>query len=196
MRRFILTMVVGLTLAAFAGGASAQTPPEDRFLGKPDAAVTIIEYASLTCPHCAAFHKDILPKVKAAYVDTGKAKLIYRDFPLDQVALKAAALARCAPAERYFAFLDVLFQQQDAWASAPDPMVPLARIGRLGGLSEAQFKACMEDSALADSILASRLTGAKDMQVESTPTIFVNGKKIAGIRSFEELDKVLKPLAP
>lgn len=196
MRRFILTLVVGLALAALAGGASAQTPPEDRFMGKADAAVTIIEYASLTCPHCAAFHKDILPKVKAAYVDTGKAKLIYRDFPLDQVALKAAALARCAPAERYFAFLDVLFQQQDAWASAPDPMVPLARIGRLGGLSEAQFKACMEDSALADSILASRLTGAKDMQVESTPTIFVNGKKIAGIRSFEELDKVLKPLAP
>ena len=196
MRRFILSLVVGLTLAALAFPASAQNPPEDRVLGRPEAPITIIEYASLTCPHCAEFHKEILPKVKAAYVDTGKAKLIYRDFPLDQVALKAAALARCAPADRYFAFLDVLYQQQNSWASAPDPMVPLARIGRLGGLSEAQFKTCMDDQALADSILASRLVGARDMQVESTPTIIVNGKKVSGIRSFEDLDKVLKPLAP
>lgn len=195
MRRFILSLVVGLTLAALAFPASAQNPPEDRVLGKPDAPITIIEYASLTCPHCAMFHKDILPKVKAAYIETGKAKLIYRDFPLDQIALKAAALARCAPTDRYFAFLDVLFQQQDSWASAPDPMVPLARIGRLGGLSEAQFKGCMDDQALADSILASRLVGARDMQVDSTPTIFVNGKKAQGVRSFEDLDAVLKPLA-
>jgi protein-disulfide isomerase len=196
MRRFILSLVAGFALAALAYPASAQTPPEDRFLGRADAPITIIEYASLTCPHCAEFHKEILPKVKAAYVDTGKAKLIYRDFPLDQIALRAAALARCAPADRYFAFLDVLYQQQNSWASAPDPMVPLARIGRLGGLSEAQFKTCMEDQALADSILASRLIGAREMQVESTPTIIVNGKKIPGIRSFEDLDKVLKPLAP
>jgi len=195
MRRFILTLVVGFALAALTGSLSAQTPPEDRFIGRADAPITIIEYASLTCPHCANFHKEILPKVKAAYVDTGKAKLIYRDFPLDQVALKAAALARCAPAERYFAFLDVLFQQQNSWASAPDPMVPLARIGRLGGLSEAEFKACMENQALADSILASRLIGARDMQVQSTPTVLVNGKKVDGINSFDDLDKVLKPLA-
>ncbi len=196
MRRFILTLVAGFALAALAGPASAQTPPEDRVLGKADAPITIIEYASLTCPHCAAFHKDILPQVKAAYVETGKAKLIYRDFPLDQIALKAAALARCAPADRYYAFLDVLFQQQSSWSSAPDPMVPLARIGRLGGLSEAQFKSCMEDQALADSILASRLVGSRDMQVDATPTIIVNGKKIPGVRNFEELDKILKPLAP
>ena len=195
MRRFILTVVAGFMLAALAGPASAQNPPEDRFMGKADAPITIIEYASLTCPHCAQFHKDILPQLKTAYVDTGKAKLIYRDFPLDQVALKAAALARCAPAERYFAFLDVLFQQQSSWASAPDPMVPLARIGRLGGLSESQFKSCMEDQALADSILASRLVGARDMQVESTPTIIINGKKTPGVRGFEDLDAALKPLA-
>jgi protein-disulfide isomerase len=196
MRRFILALVVGLTLAALTSPASAQNPPEDRFLGKPDAAITVIEYASLTCPHCADFHKEILPKLKAAYVDTGKAKFIYRDFPLDQYALRAAALARCAPADRYFAFLDVLFQQQNLWTSAPDPMVPLARIARLGGLSDAQFQACMADQALADSILASRLVGARDLQVESTPTLIVNGKKISRIRSFEDLDAVLKPLAP
>jgi protein-disulfide isomerase len=195
MRRFILTVVVSFVLAALAGHGHAQVPPPDRVLGRADAPITIIEYASLTCPHCAMFHKDILPQLKATYIDTGKAKLIYRDFPLDQVALKAAALARCAPEERYFAFLDVLFQQQSSWASAPDPMVPLARIGRLGGLSEAQFKSCMEDQALADSILASRLVGARDMQVESTPTILINEKKIPGVRGFEDLDAVLKPLA-
>jgi protein-disulfide isomerase len=177
------------------GAASAQDAG-DRVLGKADAPITIIEYASLTCPHCADFNKEIMPELKARYVDTGKAKLVYRDFPLDQWALRASMLARCAPAEKYFSFVDVLFQNQASWATAKDPMAALEKLGKLGGVSGDQFQACMANQGLADSILGERLRGANELKVEGTPTLFVNGKKIDTPRTFADFDKILKPLAP
>jgi protein-disulfide isomerase len=192
MRKILLFLVVFASWA-LAGAGAADTP--DRVLGKPDAPITIIEYASLTCPHCAAFNKDVLPEFKAKYVDTGKAKLIFRDFPLDQWALKAAMLARCAPADKYFSFIDVLFENQVTWATAKDQMAALERIAKLGGMAAEKFNACMQDRALEDAVLAESLRGQKEFAVNSTPTIIVNGKKIDNPLTFAELDKILKPLA-
>jgi protein-disulfide isomerase len=176
--------------------APVQAAEGERFIGKVDAPIVIIEYASLTCPHCAAFHTEILPQVKVQYIDTGKARLVFRDFPLDQVAVRGSMLARCAPPDRYFAFLDAMFRNQSAWAFAKDPMAGLLRIAKLGGLSQEQFDQCMADKTLEEAVLEERLTGARDFNVNATPTLIVNGKKTENPRSFEEFDRVLKPLAP
>jgi protein-disulfide isomerase len=193
MRKILLSLVVlaGLGLVSARAEDSA-----DHVLGKADAPITIIEYASLTCPHCAEFNKEVLPEVKTKYVDTGKARLIYRDFPLDQWALRASVLARCAPSDRYFSFLDVLFQNQVTWATAKDPMAALEKIGKLGGVSSERFNACMQDRALQDAVLAQSLQGQKEFDVQGTPTLIVNGKKIENPHSFADFDKILKPLAP
>src|SRR5271168_4105284 len=145
MRKILLSLVVlvGSGLAGPGVAGARADDSADHVLGKADAPITIIEYASLTCPHCAEFNKEVLPEVKAKYIETGKAKLIYRDFPLDQWALRASVLARCAPADKYFGFVDVLFQNQVTWATAKDPMAALEKIGMLGGVSSAQFSACM-----------------------------------------------------
>jgi protein-disulfide isomerase len=197
MRKIILFLVVlvGLGLVG-TGVAGARADEAEHVLGKADAPITIIEYASLTCPHCAEFNKEIMPEFKAKYVETGKAKLIYRDYPLDQWALRASMLARCAPADRYFGFLDVLFQNQVTWATAKDPMAALERIGKLGGVSSEQFNTCMQDRALQDAVLAQSLQGQKEFDVQGTPAIIVNGKKIENPHSFADFDKILKPLAP
>lgn len=169
----------------------------DLIMGAADAPVTIIEYASLTCPHCAAFHTGTLPKLKETYVKTGQVKLIYRDFPLDRVALAAAMIVRCVDPARSFAFLDVFFQQQSSWAAGGDPnqmIAALKRLSRIGGVSEAQFDACLKDKSVEDAVLQQRLTGEQKFQVNSTPTLIINGKKFSGALSFEEVEKMIKPL--
>src|SRR5689334_23792973 len=142
MHKFWLVAAFCMLAPAIGGVAqAAETPsvtPQDHVLGKADAPVTIIEYASLTCPHCAAFDRETLPKLKEKWIDTGKAKLVYRNFPFDKPALQAAMIAACAPSDRYFNFIDVLFQQQQQWATAQDPVAALTRIAKLGGLSDAQ----------------------------------------------------------
>jgi protein-disulfide isomerase len=201
IQRFILTLAVillaGLGADARAQAASAGADPrlQDMVIGKADAKITIIEYASLTCPHCAAFHADILPAVKADYIDTGKAKLVFRDFPLDNLAFAGAILARCGGPDRYFTFLNVLFAQQRQWATASDPKAALTQIARLGGVSAEQFDACLADKALGDYILNSRLEGNQKFNVNSTPTLIINGKTEAGVPSLDELRKKLDALA-
>jgi protein-disulfide isomerase len=178
--------------------AEAGTPEitaDDRILGKADAPVTIIEYASLTCPHCAAFEKDILPKIKSEWIDTGKAKLVFRDFPLDGSALKAALVARCAPPERFYGFIGVLFAQQGAWGLAQDPVPGITRVAKLGGMSEDQVQACLKDDALQNKVLAGRLAAEQQYQVESTPTFFINGKKVVGAKE-DDIVAAIKSAAP
>lgn len=170
--------------------------PDDRILGKADAPVTIVEYASLTCPHCAEFEKDTLPQIKKEWIDTGKAKLVFRDFPLDGSAVKAAVLARCAPPERFYGFVDVLFSSQETWARGGDPTQALARIAKLGGMNDDQFQACMKNDELQNKILASRLTGEKEFHVDSTPTFFINGRKLVGAQPYEKFEEVLKATSP
>jgi len=170
----------------------------ERSLGKAEAPVTIIEFSSLTCPHCADFHEKVLPELKARYIDSGKVRLILRDFPLDRVALTGAVLARCAPADRYFGFIDVLFKSQSRWARASDPLKALAQIGKLGGLGEAEFEACQKNQGLIDGLLQHRLEAEKQFNIQSTPTfVFNNGqKRIEGALPFERFAEVIDQLLP
>lgn len=215
---FLLAFVIALALP---GQPQAQTPPaglaqapaqavadpqalaprkegEDMVIGLANAPITIIEYASLTCPHCATFHTTSFPRLKAEYVDKGLVRFVYRDFPLDRAALWASMLARCAGPDRYFAFLDVLFRQQSTWARGSDPQAiqdNLKRIARLGGISDQGFHACLSDKAVETAVLEQSLKGEREFKVSSTPTLIINGQKHTGSVAFEDLDKILKPLA-
>ena len=171
-------------------------PLPDLVLGKADAPVTIVEYASMTCPHCANFHKTTYPALKTKYIDTGKVRFIFREFPLDDLAVAGSMLARCAGKDdsaRAMALIDVLFASQDKWA-VRDPVPQLLQISKQAGFTQATFDECLKDQKLYDNILAMRERGSKDYKVESTPTLFVNGKMVKGGASIEELDKVIAPL--
>jgi protein-disulfide isomerase len=190
------TLVPGAQPAHAATAGAPEATADDRVLGKADAPVTIIEYASLTCPHCADFDKQTLPKIRQNWIDAGKAKLVFRNFPFDKPGLEAAMIATCAPPERYFAFIDVLFQQQVQWATAQDPAAALARIAKLGGMSEQQVQTCLADKNLENKIVAQRLAGEKDYGVNSTPTFFINGRKIVGAQEYQKFDEALQAAMP
>lgn len=165
-------------LVGLAGAARAEfdlaAATADRVLGNPKAPVTVIEYASLTCPHCAQFHTDILPDIKARYVDTGKVKIIFRDFPLDKVALDASMLARCAPPDRFFATLQVLFATQTKWISADDTTAALVQtVGDLG-MKPDEAKACLANDQLKEAVVKSRFDGDKAWNIQATPTFILN----------------------
>jgi protein-disulfide isomerase len=177
-----------------AAPVTVQEAMSERILGKANAPVTIIEFASLTCPHCKDFEINTLPKLKTAYIDTGKVKLIYRDFPLDGRALLAAMVARCAPKDRYFAFLDALFRGQDTWARAQDPLQALGQVARVGGMSQADFDACIKNEALFEAIKKDAAEAQSQYKIESTPTFIINGKKMDGAHSFESFETSIKPL--
>ena len=177
---------------ALSEGAAAE--PQEQILGDPDAPVTIIEYASLTCPHCAQFHNEVLPELKERYIAPGKVRLIYRDFPLDQVAFAAAALAHCAGPDRYFSMLDVMFETQSNWARENDPIAALKRLGKLGGLTEERMQTCLDDEQLTDGILQTRLEGQNQYEIGSTPTFVIDGKAYSGSRDVEDFSELLDPL--
>lgn len=173
--------------------AWAQELLPDMIMGDPDAPIEIIEYSSMTCPHCAAFQAQTLPAIKERYLDTGKAKLIFREFPLDRVALSASALARCAGPDRFFAFVDVLFRTQDQWAHAEDPTEELKKIVRMGGLDPDMVDSCLADESIIDGILAVRLNGDETYAIRSTPTFIINGESHPGQMTVEEFEAILKP---
>ena len=168
---------------------------DDRILGNPDAPITIIEYASLTCPHCAHFENDVLPELKKKWIDTGKAKLILRDYPLDEPALRAAMIARCAPPDRFYAYVDTFFGSQEKWVTARDYRDALARLVKLGGMSRDEFDNCLKNTALENKIVEERLVASKELDVNSTPTFFINGTKFTGAPTVEEFDKALSGLS-
>jgi protein-disulfide isomerase len=172
-----------------------QITKDDRILGNPEAPITIVEYASLTCPHCAHFANDILPEIKKEWIDTGKAKLVLRDFPLDEPALRAAMIARCAPPERYYAFADTFFAAQEKWVRSGDYREALARLAKLGGMGQAEFDTCIKNTELENKIVEGRLRATQELEVSSTPTFFVNGSKLAGAPTREEFEKLLSNLA-
>lgn len=179
--RKILLALVGLLFVATAP-AWADADDDKRTLGDPKAPVTMIEYASLSCPHCAHFSTEIMPEIRKQFVDTGKLKVIFRDFPLNQPAVQAAKLARCAPPERFWGFIDALFRSQKNWAYSEDAVLPgLAKIAKLGGLSQEQFDACMANQKIEDAVLQQRLDGSKEFTIEATPTFIINGRKMSDI---------------
>jgi len=161
--------------------------PGDHVLGDPNAPITMIEYASLTCPHCAHFSTQILPAVKKKWIDTGKVKLVYRDFPLDQIAAKAAQIAECAGKDRYFGVIDLIFAGQPTWATASDPIAELAKPLRIAGMGENEIKACLANEAMSNAVIADYKSG-EALGVNSTPTLIINGQLYPGARSVEELD--------
>ena len=168
---------------------------DDRILGDPKAPITIIEYASMTCPHCAHFAGDVLPELKKKWIDTGKVRLVLRDFPLDGEAVHASMLARCAPPDRFYAFVDTFFADQDKWVAASDYQAALSRLAMLGGMSKAEIDKCLADTALENQILNSRLVASKQLEVNATPTFFVNGTKFTGEPTIEAFDKLLSGLS-
>ena len=168
--------------------------PGDHVLGDPKAPITVIEYASLTCSHCAHFHTQVLPEIKKKWIDTGKVKLVYRDFPLDQVAAKAAQIAECAGNDKYFGVVDIIFRGQAQWATSADPLADLAKPLRIAGMGENEIKACLANDAMSNAVI-NDYKGGEAMGVNSTPTLFINGQLYRGSRSVEELDGVFSKLA-
>jgi len=167
-------------------------PLGDMSLGDEKAPVTIIEYASMTCPHCANFHETTYPELKKKYIDTGKVRFIFREFPLDQLAAAAFMLARCGGKERYFPMVETLFQQQRTWA-VQRPLQPLLAISKQAGLSEAGFNECLKNQQVLDGIEDVRKRAAEKLNVQSTPTFFVNGKQLRGAATLAEFEKEMAP---
>ena len=166
-----------------AASAMPEVAADEMFLGQADAPVTIIEYFSLGCPHCKTFHETILPQLKADYIDTGKARIVFRDFPLDSVALAAAQLTRCVPPMAYFAMVDTLFQQQNAW-HVQEGVPVLANIAKGTGMDQAGFDACIANAALREKIVAGTQSGADAFKIDSTPTFVINGTKLTGVGDY------------
>lgn len=185
--------------------ASAPPPPEavaepldrlagmlaDRQLGSADAPVTMIEYSSLACPHCANFHKDTLPGIKEAYIDTGKVRLIYRDYPIGAVALAAAMVARCAGQRKYFGMIDILFRNQEKWAKSQTPLVEIERIARFAGLSREDVGACLNDRALMEGIQQRAKDANQRYGIDSTPSFIIGGVLVKGAQPLERFREVL-----
>ena len=159
----------------------------DNILGEDDAAVTIIEYASLTCPHCANFHKKILPSIKEKYIDTGKAKLIFRGFPLNPRDYAAFMLAGCADKKFYFPMTNVFFEQQQNWATAEDPRPPLLQIAKMAGFTQESFEECLKNQELLDNVNQVKTKAAEQYGVTGTPSFFINGEKYNGKISVEDM---------
>jgi protein-disulfide isomerase len=208
-------LLAGVVAAAGQAGLSlvsearAQTVPMDQLmapqalpdqaLGKPDAPVTIVEYASMTCPHCAHFHTTVYPELKKRYIDTGKVRFIFREFPLDRLAAAGSLLARCAgEGDKFFGVIELLFENQNKWAGpgVRKPLPPLMDLMKQAGFTQQTFEKCLADTELLKKIEQEREDAAKKYKVDSTPTLFLNGTKVASGVSIEELGKQIDALVP
>lgn len=214
-RRALLgTVAMASVVAALpmlAGSAFAQDVPEssgdvdmaavlkpgalpDRALGDPNASVKIVEYMSMTCPHCAHFHNTVFDEIKKKYIDTGKVYFIIREFPFDPRAAAAFMLARCAPEQQYFPFVSMLFKQQQSWATAQDARAALLQMSKMAGFSQESFEACLTNQKLLDDVNATMQRGATEFGVNSTPTFIINGKKYSGDMSVETMSALIDKL--
>ena len=173
---------------------AAPGPLGDKAEGKADAPVTIIEYASMTCGHCAHFAATTFPKLKEKYIDTGKVRFILREFPLDPLAAAGFMLARCAGDDKFFSVVDLLFREQAKWAYADKPVEGLQNLAKQIGFTQDSFKACLTNQELLDGVNAVRQRGAEKFGINSTPTFFINGKAYRGAIEFADLEKILQPL--
>jgi protein-disulfide isomerase len=194
-RRQTLAALLAATAAAgLPRLALAQaTPVAEMSMGSPDAPVTLVEYAMFTCPHCAAFAKDVFPKIKANYIDTGKVRLVYREVYFNKPSLWAAMIARCAPADRYFGIADLLFRRQADWAAETDANAMIQKlfsIGRQAGMTDAEMNACLQDRAKAEAMVATYQKHSEADGVDATPLFIINGVKVDNM-PYEELAKKL-----
>jgi len=167
-------------------------PLGEMAIGSESAPITVIEYASMTCPHCAHFSETTFPELKKRYIDTGKVRFIFREFPLDRLAFAGFLLARCVPSDKYFPMIETLFAQQRDWV-VEKPLQPMRAIAKQAGVSQEAFDACLEDHKLIEGIEKVRSQAADKFGVNSTPTFFVNGKRLPGALSIEEMEKEFAP---
>ena len=202
----VATALLGSSALTLAGTAQAQTVPmadlmkpdalPEMTLGDAKAPVTIIEYASMTCSHCAHFAETTFPDLKKRYVDTGKVHFIFREFPLDNLAAAAFMLARCSAetdSGKYFAFVETLFRQQRTWA-VEKPLPPLMGLAKQAGFTEESFNACLSNQKILDGIESVRQRAIQQFKVQSTPTFFINGTQYAGAMEIDEMAKIIDPL--
>ncbi len=197
-RRSILSLVSASVLAPAAFAASkADSPFGTRSIGSPKAPVTAVEYFSLTCTHCAHFGTVTMPKVKPNLVDTGKLQIIYKDFPLDQVALMAAQVSRYLPAEQYYPFIEALFASQDDWAFAPgiDYKESIYKYAALAGMDRATYNAALADDKLKKFILQGQQEAEAMYHVDSTPSFIINGKLYPGAMEYDDFAAVIEKAA-
>ncbi len=172
--------------------AAASGPQYREFVvGKPDAKVTVIEYASLTCTHCAHFNQTTYVELKKNYIDTGKIKFVFRDFPLDGLAMAGAVLARCAPGDRGGKLIEMMFKNQETWIRSEKPLEPLKGYAQLAGMSGADVDACLKNETILKQVREVQNTASTLYKVQSTPTFFVEDEKIDGDRGFEFMAKVI-----
>lgn len=194
-RRIVASIAFVLAASVLSSPVDAQEAVlSDMALGSAQARVTIIEYASMTCPHCAEFHMKVLPALKDKYINKGAVRLVYRDFPLDGLAMRAAMTARCAGPERYFGFVDLFYQQQPSWTRAKDQIGALQQLSRIGGLTPEKFKACLDNVALQEYVVKSRQQGQAEFGVSGTPTFVIEGKVYRGIETIEEFARIIDPI--
>lgn len=169
-------------------------PLGEKVLGSEDAKVTLVEYASMTCGHCANFHANTYPGLKEKYIDTNQVRLVFREFPLDALAAAASMLARCMPDEGYFDFVSLLFEKQRDWAFTDKPVDALFSMAKQGGLTRAEFDACLSNQEMLDGVTWVRTRAEQEFAVRSTPTFFLNGTMVRGAVTLGELEKQIEPL--
>ncbi len=181
-----LALPLGLSIAH-----AADTLP-DKVLGNPDAKVEIVEYASMTCPHCAAFHASTFPKLKEEYIDTGKVRFVLREFPFDPLAAAVFMLARCSD-DKYYEVVDLFFEKQNEWAVREGALQQIRSLAKQTGFTDETFETCLTDQKLLDGINAVKDHGANDLGVRATPTIFIDGKQLEGPRNIEAFREIIDP---
>ena len=202
-RRTVLqTTGAGVALTALSGCFSSEPsanlaqpgPLKEMTLGNPNAKVKVIEYASMTCPHCASFHNRTYHALKAKYIDTGKVLFAFREFPLDQVGATVAVLARCAPEDKFFDVIDVFFKTQPQWRSGSNPLAGILEIAKQVGFTQQSVEKCLQNKEVIDGVNAIRNHGGEVLKVDATPTFFINGKKVSGALSLDAFDKEFEGL--
>ena len=198
MKQFSLKLILFITflilsLTSIQNASSEQVNElknDDRFLGNIDAPITVIEYASLSCPHCAAFHLEILPIIKKEYIDNDKVRLIFRDFPLNLPAFEASMILRCVDKELYFKYLDALFKLQKKWALPKGSRESLFNILQNSGMTQNEFDNCLDDNELKDKIYNNQLKAHKEFNMQTTPSFIINGKLLQGSKSIDTFRKI------
>lgn len=197
-----ISMGALMTSGIISGSALAQDvdiaefmepgPLGERALGPEDAKVVIVEYASMTCGHCANFHKNTFSKIKEKYIDSNKIRFVFREFPLDNVASAAFMLARCAPEDKYFEIIDLMFEQQRTWAFTNNPLQSMMDFSKQIGFTQKSFEACLTNQELLDGVRWVADRGSKKFNVRATPTLFLNGKRLSGgALSFDQMSALV-----
>jgi protein-disulfide isomerase len=182
--------VLALLLLLGGPAAAAEPGPEgfhEFVMGNAKAPVTVIEYVSLTCPHCAHFHTETFPQVKKAYVDTGKVRFLVRDFPLDSLAMAGAVVARCVPADKGYRLFDLLMKNQESWVSDQKPIEPLRRHAKDAGIAESEVDACLQNRALVTALAEQRQKSGETYNIEATPSFFIGDEDIQGDPAFADI---------